>query len=357
MKKIIFDVGHPVQVHHFKNLYWLLENRGWKCLFVARDKDITKSLLENYGLNYKMLSAKRKGIVRKIAGIPADDFRFFKIVKTLRPDFILNRFSLHSSHIAKLLRIVNIAFSDTEHASALHKLSLPLIDVKFTAESHKYNLGKNHLKYKGNIELFYLHPDVFTPDQSILNYLGVNKNEKYVIIRFVSWDAHHDLGEAGFSMDFKYKMAKELAKQARIFITSEVPLPPVLMDYQITIPPEKMHDALAFSALYIGEGGTMASEAACLGIPSVYVNSLDAGVFHDEEAYGLLHSFRTSDGALEKAVEILANPESKKETQHQLQKFLSEKINTLKLMEWFLEKYPESLNILQNNPDYQYKFK
>ena len=357
MKRVIFDVGHPAQVHHFKNLYWLLGKKGWKCLFVAKDKAITKSLLEKYKFNYEILSASKKGLFKKISGIPIDDYRFFKIVKSFKPDFILNRFSIHSGHISKLLNVVNIAFSDTEHASALHKLTIPFIDVKFTADSYYFDLGKNHLKYNANIELFYLHPSVFTPDKSILDYLGVRENEKYVIIRFVSWDAHHDLGQKGFSLEFKHRMIKKLAEYARVFITSEVPLPLDLMPYQIKIPPEKIHHALAFADLYLGEGGTMASESACLGTPSIYVNSLDAGVFHDEEAHGLLHGFRTSKGVLEKSLEILTNPDSKKIYQKRLQNFLSEKVNALKMIEWFLENYPESVRVMKEKPDYQERFK
>ena len=45
-QRILFDVGHPAQVHQFKHLYWLLEKNGWECLFVAKDKDITKYLLD-----------------------------------------------------------------------------------------------------------------------------------------------------------------------------------------------------------------------------------------------------------------------------------------------------------------------
>jgi len=356
-KKIIFDVGHPAQIHHFKNLYWLLEKKGWECLFVAKNKDISKSLLDNYKLKYKMLSQNRKGLLRKIFGIPVDDYRFLKIVNSFKPDFILNRFSIHSGHISKLKNIVNIAFSDTEHASMIHTAAKPFIDVKFTGNSYYATLGKNHLKYNSNTELFYLHPNIFKPDMSILKFLGVKENEKYVIIRFVSWDAHHDIGQEGFSMRFKNKMIEELTKYAKVFITSEGILPPHLEPYKIKIPPERIHDAMAFADLYIGEGGTMASESACLGTPSIYVNSLDAGVFHEEEAFGLLHNFRTSEGVLEKALEVLKNENTNEVYKDRLKEFLSKKIDVIKFMEWFLDNYPKSLDTIKNNPDYQYNFK
>ena len=171
-KKILFDVGHPAQVHHFKNLYWILERRGWECLFVAKDKDITLQLLDEYRLNYCILSKNRKGILKKIMGIPKDDYLFYRIVKKFRPNIILNRFSIHSGHISKLFRIPNIAFSDTEHASLLHKLTMPFIDVKFTGVSYETELGKNHLRYKASKELFYLHPSIYQPNYDNLSNLG-----------------------------------------------------------------------------------------------------------------------------------------------------------------------------------------
>lgn len=356
-KRIIFDVGHPAQVHQFKKLYWLFEKKGWECLFVAKDKDITKTLLENYKLNYKILSKNKKGLIRKILNIPIDDFRFYKIVKSFKPDFILNRFSIHSAHISKLMNITNIAFSDTEHASAFHKLTIPFVDVKFTGDSYYLDLGKNHLKYRSNIELFYLHPDVFTPDISILDILGVNKEEKYAIVRFVSWNAHHDIGQKGMSNNIKYELVKKLSQYVKVFISSESELPMELKKYQIAIPPNRIHHAIAFADLYVGEGGTMASEAACLGVPAIYVNSLDAGVFHEEEKFGLLYSFRNLEGLVEKALKIVTNSNIKVEHKKKLKNFLLDKIDATSFVYWFVENYPKSKEILKENPDYQSKFK
>lgn len=357
VKRILFDVGHPAQVHHFKNLYWLLEERGWECLYVAKNKDITISLLKKYKLNHKILSQNKKGLLKKIFNIPVDDYKFYKIVKSFKPDFILNRFSIHSGHVSKLLGINNIAFSDTEHASALHKLTKPFIDLKFTGESYYDNLGKNHLKYNANTELFYLHPEVFNPDISILKYLNVAPEDKYIIIRFVSWDAHHDIGQKGLDIDFKVKLVEELSNYARIFITAENKIPGELEKYKISIPPDRMHDALAFASLYLGEGGTMASEAACLGTPSIYVNSLDLmGYLRELESFGLLHSYADSEGVMEKALELISQENTKKLYLEKYREFVSKKINVTYFIAWFLENYPESLATVKNNPNYQYNF-
>ena len=93
-------------------------------------------------------------------------------------------------------------------------------------------------------------------------------------------------------------------------------LPEHLKKYQITIPVEKLHDLLSFATLYFGEGSTTAAEAAMMGTPAIYVSSLSGGLGYVsdlEQKYGLLYNFREQQPALEKAVELLKNPQVKEE--------------------------------------------
>lgn len=356
-KRIIFDVGHPAQIHQFKNLYWKLKEDGWEGLFSAKDKEIAIELLDKLKLPYRVVGKNEKGMVKKLAMLPVQMMGFNKIVSDFNPSIILHRFSIHASYVARFRKIQNIGFADTEHTGMLDRITNPLIDYKLTAYSYEKDLKKNQIRYHGNIELFYLHPKLFAPDPSILGYLGVEKNEKFVIIRFVSWDAHHDVGIKGLSMEFKTKLVKEISKYARVFITSEQELPADLKPYKINIPVEKMHDALAFAHLYIGEGGTMASEAACLGTPSVYINKLDAGSFKEEAKYGLLFNHRDSKDVMEEAISIVKDDNIKQEYAKRLDVFLAKQINPTEFTRWFITDYPHSAKIILENPDYQLRFK
>jgi hypothetical protein len=58
-----------------------------------------------------------------------------------------------------------------------------------------------------------------------------------------------------------------------------------------------------------------------------------------------------------KIEELLAVPNVKKEWQARRQKMLSKKIDYTQFLIWFIENYPESRKIMQENPDYQWKFK
>jgi len=351
---ILIDIGHPAQFHNFKHIYWELVKKGHNVMFTAKDKEISRYLLEKYKVNFIILSKNKKGLLKKLLWAIFDSYKFIKIVFSFKPNIILSRLSIHSCIVSWLFHIPHIALSDTEHS---FKLSFSP-NIILTGTSYKKNFGNKHLRYSGYIELCYLHPNRFTPDTSVLDLLGVKQDEKYVIMRFVSWNASHDIGHSGLSLEMKRNAVKELSKYAKVFISSEGELPEDLQKYQIKIPPEKMHDALAFATLFVGEGATMASECACLGTPAIYVNSLAVGYCTEEDIkYNLIFNFRNSEGVIEKAIEILNTQNLKQEFQQRRQKMLSDKIDVTAFMVWFVENYPESAKIMKENLEYQWSFR
>ncbi|MCF8367445.1 MAG: DUF354 domain-containing protein [Bacteroidales bacterium] len=360
LHRILIEVGHPAQVHQFRIIAKKLLQNSNQVLFVAKKKEITITLLQIYDLPYEIIDDSKKGIVSKVLHIPKVYLNFYRIVKKFKPNIILSRFSLQSSHIAKLLNIPHIGFTDSEHVKLMDSLTVPFVNYKFTAFSYYKDLGKNHFRYPSNIELFYLHPKWFVPDKSVLEFLGVKEEEKYVILRFVSFDAHHDVGQTGIMFEEKEKLVEALSKYARVFISSEKPLPEVLAKYQIQIPLEKMHDAMAFAYLYVGEGGTMASECAMLGTPNVLINSLAklCGVHNDlTKNHKVQLYYDTLSEAYQPILDLVKNENTKIEWEKRRQLFLSKMIDASSFIVWVIENYPKSIEILKNNPDYYNNFK
>ena len=356
-KKILIDIGHPAHVHQFKYIYRELIKKGYKILFCSKNKEISLYLLEIYKLPHIMIGKPKKGILNKILNIPISCLKFLRILIQFKPDIIMSRGSIHTSWTSFLLCKNHISFADTEHTGLADILTVPFIDIKITANSYNKSLGKNHLRYSGNIELFYLHPNQYVPDESILKFLKINKNINYVIIRFVSWDAYHDFGHYGLSISDKIKIINNVAEYARVYISSESNLPAELEKYRIKIPCEKMHDALYFASLYVGDGGTMASEAAVLGTPAVYFNSLPLmGYLKEEKEASLLYRVNNRKEIIEITKKLLINDSLKKESTNLRNNFIRNKIDVTSFVVWFIENYPESLGIMKENPDYQYNF-
>jgi len=353
MKKILFDVGHPAQVHNFKNIYWALEEKGWQGLFVTKDKEMCVELLEKHNLPFKVLGKTKKGLLKKILFLVKDIFSFSLIVKKFKPNIIVNRMSLHSTFVAKIFNIKQISLADTEKSLNLSFLTQTIL----TATSFKKDFGEKHLRYKANIELFYLHPNWFKPNKTIFDFLNIDKNTPYAIVRFVSWNAHHDVGQGGFTQEEKFELIKELSKRIKVFISAENELPSELKEYEIKIPIDKMHDALYFATLYIGEGASMASEAAMLGTPAIYVNSLNsAGIFQELERQGLYFILPNGKEAIKKAIDIVEENDKEQYKQKQ-QNYIANKIDVTAFTVWFIENYPKSIDMIKNNPNYQERFK
>ncbi len=353
MRKILFDIGHPAQVHNFKNIYWDLEKRGWRGLFVTKDKEICVELLEKYNLPFIVLSRNRKGLLKKILFLVKDIVKFYSILNEFKPDIVLNRMSIHATLLSKILRVRQISLADTENSLNLSFLTETIL----TATSFRKSFGDKHLRYRGNIELFYLHPNRFRADDTIYELLNIRKDKRYAIIRFVSWNAHHDIGQKGFSYQQKIELVKKLSEKIEVFISSEVELPPELEKYKITIPIDRIDDALYFASLYIGEGATMASESAMLGTPAIYVNSLnDAGIFKELEKEGLFYIITDGKEATLKAMDIINN-KSKKDYIEKRDNYIKKKIDVTAFLVWFIENYPKSIKIIKENPNYQLRFK
>ncbi len=276
--KILIDIGHPAHVHYFKNSIRILEDKGHKIAITSRDKEISLYLLDKYGFKYTCTGKNLPSKLGKAYSIIRNDLAIYKVARTFKPDIVVSFFSPFAAHVGKISRKPVIGFSDTEHAKINIILSKLFTDAIVVPSCYWGSISANkEVRFNGYFELAYLHPKRFTPDPSIKNLLGIQVDQKYAILRFVSWSAAHDVGHQGLELAAKRKIVCELSKYVKVFISSEGEIPYDLKSYRIKIPPEKMHDALAFAYLYIGEGATMASECAMLGTPAIYVNSLSAG--------------------------------------------------------------------------------
>ncbi|HYH15143.1 MAG TPA: DUF354 domain-containing protein, partial [Flavisolibacter sp.] len=249
----------------------------------------------------------------------------------------LNFLHPYPSQVAKLLGKVSLVFSDTEHAKLHHQLTVPFATKIFTPSCYRLDLGSKQTRFNGFMEMAYLHPKRFTPDPSILELLGVRMDEKYVICRFVSWGAAHDFGHPGMTDENKVKAIKSFSKYAKVFITSEKPLPKELEPYRIKIPFNKIHDAIYYSNLVFGESATMASEAAVLGTPSIFIDNDGRGYTDEEEhKYGIVFNFTESlkdqELAIQKAVEILKDDNSKEKYKKVRDKIVADCIDTTEFM-------------------------
>ncbi len=338
--RIVVDIGHPAHVHFFKNFIHESRHRGHDILITAADKDVAFELLDDYGLEYVKLGSTGRSLWRKIVSVPTLDWKLWRAVRRFDPDLFLGLGSIRATHVAKVLGKHSIIFNDTEATIKEHILYYPFADRVVSPRCFGRNFGAKHIRYDGYHELAYLHPDRFEPNPRVLDELGIGRHEKIFIVRFIAWEATHDIGQKGFDLEGKRNIVKRLNKEGRVIITSEGKLPDDLYPYQMSISPTKMHDVLAFASMYVGEGATMASEAAVLGVPVVFLSTLVHNYLHEQaDKYQLIHVFNMQRPAIVKMRELLEQSDLKEEYQRRRQKMLADKIDVTAFMLDFVDKY------------------
>lgn len=350
--KIMIGVDHPKQVHFWKNIIKNLIKDGHDVKILATDKDITLYLLNTYELDYEVYGMHQKNMIMKAYGMMSRTYKALAVAKRFKPDIIIAG-APYLAYVGKIIGKLYMDLTDTEHANLTHQLTHQFTHVICTPACFKKKINpKKHVTFNSYFELAYLHPNYFMPDPSVLKEIGLNKDDKFIILRFVAWGASHDVGQSGISDEMKIKYISELEKHGRVFISSEAKLEKDFEKYKLKIPPEKFHSLLSYAQLYIGESGSTASEAAILGTPSIHISSTAkfCGVFDDLlNRYNLVYTFDNDQRALEKAVEILNNPQSKKIWMSRRDTMLKEKIDVTKFMTEFIEGYPESFHRMKSN--------
>ena len=357
--RIVVDINHPAHVHTLKNFITEMEKKGHNILITATKKDVALDLLDRYGLNYINLGSYGKTPIQKLINIPILDLKMYNAVRKFKPDIFVGLGSIRAAHASFLVNKPCVIFDDDEYSYRLYKQFASTI---CTTHTFNLNLGKKHVKFNGYKELAYLHPKHFVPDPRVLEDMGISRDEDFIIMRFVGWKAIHDVGKQGLEDQKKIDYVKALEKYARVFISSENTLPPELQEYKINLSPEKIHHILYFAKLLVGDTQTMTTEAAVLGTPSIRCNSFvgenDMLNFIElEEKYGLIFNYKDPEKALQKAIELVQNPDLKNIWKQKRDNMLNDKIDVTSFMVWFIENYPESFHKMKEDSSLQYLFR
>ena len=338
--KILIYIGHPGHVLHFRYFIKIMQKRGHKIKVISKDKDVSIILLKRLHITYTLLGKTKIGLINKIFWFFYSGLKLLFISLKFKPDLMMGRASPELALSSFILRKPYLCFSDTEHAKVNRILAHPSAYKIVTPSFFKLNLGKNQVRVNTFFEMAYLHPTYFKPNAKVLNKLHMNKSDKFFILRFVSWDASHDLGQKGLSLEDKEKLIKYLSKYGKVFISSESKLPDKFEKYRCSIPPEQIHDLLYYSTAYIGEGGTMAAESALLGTPSIFISSLTGtmGNFIELEKNLLMYSFNDYASAIVTIKKLINTNNLKKIWQLRRKSIIKSNIDLTKWMVDFVEK-------------------
>jgi len=360
--KILIDIAHPAHVHLIKNSYFELKSKGHTVIVTVKDIPSAIQLLKLFEIPYVYLGGKSDSLIGKALLQLKFNFLLWKIVVREKIDIAFGS-SLTVAQLSKFTRVKSIILDDDddEVEPLFVKYAHPAADTILSPACAIRKTTKM-IGYAGYHELAYLHPNRFTPDISVLNEIGVLPDEKYFILRFNAFKAHHDVGVQGLSIENKRRIIEMLKPYGRVFITTERNIDEEFKPYQLKVSPEKAHSLMYYATMLIGDSQTMTSEAAVMGTPAIRCNTFVRRISYLEEeefTYHLTYGFlpNDSDAMFSKINELLALPNLKQEWQVRRAKMLSEKIDVTAFFVWFIENYPASAETMRTNPDYQYNFR
>lgn len=303
--RILVDILHPAHVHFFRHFIDVMRERGHEIVVTARDKDGSTRLLDLHGLVYTLLSRQARGPAGLAVELVARTARLAHVARAFKPDVMTGIMGPSIALAGRALGVPAVVYYDTEFAWQTNWFVYPLAFAVCTPDCYTGRVRGRHVTYPGYHELAYLHPARFTPNAATLAAFGLAPEEPYSIVRFVSWEASHDIAEHGLSLDQKRDLVAQLAHDGRVLISSEAPLPTDLERFRLRGPYHEIHHLIAFARVLVGESATMASEAAVLGVPAVFVAKTGRGYTDDQETrYGLVRNVR--HGEYEKVFAVVA---------------------------------------------------
>ncbi len=342
---ILFEIGHPAHVHKFCYTIKELQANGHNVWVYCKDMPSIRYLLENKGIEYILAGKKKDSIFGKAFSQLKYDWDCLCLSLKHHIDVMIG--SIAVAHVAKLIGKVSILFDDDDDSvePLMVKYAHPFftyIASPIAVQEREPRKAKQTVYYPGYHELAYLHPNRFTPDPTVLKELGIEQGEKFFILRFNAFKAHHDVGVEGLSIENKRRLIHMLEQHGRVFITTERNIDEEFKKYQLPVPPEKIHSLMYYATMLVGDSQTMTSEAAVLGTPAIRSNTFCGRIAYleeEEHKYGLTYGFlpSNSDAMFEKIEELLAMPNLKEEWARRREKMLAEKIDTTEFFVNFIE--------------------
>ena len=331
--KAMICFTHPAWVHQFHHILWRMQERGDEIMAFVAEKDGNSKLLDSYGIPYiRCAKSTGKNPVEKAFLFLKLSAQFSLAALRFKPDIMIGRAAPMLSVASWVCGKPHLLYEDTEVSKFALKICKRLSTKLLTPRTFLTDLGPRQERLDTYKELFYLHPSVFTPDKQKLRDVGFNPDEEYILVRFVAWNASHDIGKHGLDDAGKIALVKKLEKYGRVYVSAEGNVPEELKPYLLKTPYELVHHVLAFAKLVYSEGATMASEAVVLGTHALYVNTIVSGSTKEQqERFHLLYCFNDGEARYERAeqqaIELLETPNLVELGREKQQKLLAEKVD------------------------------
>lgn len=304
IKKIVFDIVHPAHVNLFKNAIKILA-KDYEIYITILDRGIIKKLLaeELPGFDFTIItkrSSSKAGLI--LYNNLYRTIKMFFFLMKMKPFIGISCGQVSFSLPLSLMKIPNFQFSDD-----IERKFVVYLESLFATKKYFPPIDKKLLRNLKNTSIFnamkqwaYLHPSYFEPDESVLNFYGLEK-KKYFFLREVSTGSFNYYGQAasslkGFNPPSGFNVVLSLEDKSQIHQYPE--------DWIILKEPVRdFYSLIYYSFAVLSSGDSLAREAALLAVPSIYVGVremaanqvlIDKGILFKSDvgdAYAIIEKF------------------------------------------------------------------
>jgi predicted glycosyltransferase len=247
--KILVDILTPKQALFLGELSNRIEDKGHEVVRVTRRFHETLYLLRLKKIKAKIIGAYRLNLEGKLHESLKRTSRLARLMKNLNIELVLAYPSVEAARAAYGLSIPYYCVSDSPHAEAVSRLTVPLANKLF---SPAIIPKEDWIKY-GILKSKIIQYNALDPYVWIKN---LKKDPKTIRKLGILDELLKKCGEARIVVlpryNHHYKLLKEF--KGKVIVPKTMVYGPAL---------------LAFSSVFIGGGGTMTAEAALMGVPTL----------------------------------------------------------------------------------------
>jgi len=275
--KIWFDILTPKQILFFEPMVKQFQNSNTVICTTRNYREVNELAKIK---KMKMIKVGSHGGSTKIGKLVASLNRgvsLGKIIQRINPDIAISFCSPEASRVAFGLGIRHIAFSDSPHAEAVMRLSLPFVNKLLIPwiipkkEFTKYGIGeKNIIQYKAI--------DAAAIIKNSQKITQRKKSKKKILIRLEEEQAAY-VQKNNHTLKLIQRIADKFPTHEILILPryrSQISELKKNLDCKVRVLSEVVNgnELLQQVNVFVGSGGTMTAEAALLGIPTISYNAV-----------------------------------------------------------------------------------
>jgi len=279
-KIVWLDILTPKQALLMHYLALRIRRKGYETFITCRKYDYTESLLKNYREKYVSVGEHGGGtLVGKLLAYADRTLKLSKIISKIRPSALISYPSPSGCRVAFGLKIPIIILTDTPHAIAVNKLTLPLAKYVVFSKCIPQKKFKPYImpgtkivQYNGVEELEWI-VNYRSPKKFRERTLAtVNVEEPFIIFRPEETEASYYKYKPIFHKVLEYLKSKFKGKI--VFLPRYTHQEEYVLKHfkeNIIIPKDPLDLRVLYpkASMVITGGATIAREAALAGIPSI----------------------------------------------------------------------------------------